>query len=105
MLESATWILGGRTVSYDRFWPYFLAVHQRRETRWLHAVATVLGLLCALVAFPLTRNTAWIVIGLATAYPIAWLSHYLYERRRPAAFTNPVWALLCDIEMTVLMAV
>jgi hypothetical protein len=91
-------------VGYDEFWPFFMDVHMHVWTRRLHGLATVIGLGCALIAFPWTLNSAWLVVALAIAYPIAWLSHFLFERRRPAAFTNPFWAFLCDVEMLVLMA-
>lgn len=91
-------------VGYDEFWPFFMDVHQHPWTRRLHGLATVIGLGCALVLFPWTLNPFWLVISLAVPYPIAWVSHFLFERRRPAAFTNPLWAFLCDVEMLILMA-
>jgi len=29
-------------------------------------------------------------------YPFAWSGHYFFEKNRPAAFSNPLWAKACD---------
>lgn len=92
-----------RPRSYEEFWPYFMQCHQDRWTQRLHAIATVWGMGCFLIAFPLTRNAAWLILAPLVSYPIAWLSHFRVEGNRPAAWTNPYWSFLCDLDMTALM--
>ena len=29
-------------------------------------------------------------------YPFAWTGHYVFEKNKPAAFKNPLWAKVCD---------
>ena len=29
-------------------------------------------------------------------YPFAWSGHYFFEKNKPAAFKNPLWAKACD---------
>ena len=89
--------------AYERFWPEFMAVHMHPRTRQLHGVATALGLI-ALALFLMTFNAAWLLLGAGVAYPLAWYSHAVYERALPKAFTNPYWALLCDLDMLALLA-
>lgn len=91
-------------MSYQQFWPAFLECHEHPWTRRLHAVATFLGLLCVYVAFPLTRNVAWLLMGPALSYPIAWFSHAVFEHKRPAAFRHPYWSFLGDLDMVGMMA-
>lgn len=94
---------GHRACAYERFWPFFMERHMHPWTRYFHVAATVIGLSCALVAFPLTLNSMWLIHGLVLPYPIAWLSHALFERRKPAAFVNPYWSFLADVDMLLLM--
>jgi hypothetical protein len=88
---------------FERFWVYYLSVHQDPWTRRVHALATVVGTSCVMVAFPLTLQAQWLFLGPALGYPIAWFSHLVFEKRPPAAFTHPLWALLCDFRMMRLM--
>jgi len=29
-------------------------------------------------------------------YPFAWSGHFFFEKNKPAAFSNPLWAKACD---------
>jgi len=29
-------------------------------------------------------------------YPFAWTGHYVFEKNKPAAFSKPIWAKVCD---------
>ena len=29
-------------------------------------------------------------------YPFAWIGHFVFEKNKPAAFSNPLWAKACD---------
>jgi hypothetical protein len=40
--------------------------------------------------------------GLAFAYAMAWIGHFMFEGNRPATFRNPVWSLIGDIRMYLL---
>ena len=95
---------GHRPSAYERFWPFFMDRHSHPWTRKLHVLATLVGLAGTVVLFPLTFNSFWIVAGGVASYPIAWFSHATFERRKPAAFVNPYWSMLADIDMMVLMA-
>jgi len=43
-------------------------------------------------------NSHWLLIPLIpfVVYPFAWSGHYFFEKNRPAAFGNPLWAKACD---------
>jgi hypothetical protein len=94
---------GARAGAYERFWPFFMERHMHPWTRYLHVVATLVGMSCALIAFPLTLNSMWLIYGFVLPYPIAWVSHAFFERRKPAAFVNPYWSFLADVDMMILL--
>lgn len=97
---------GGRPLyarSYQDFWPYFMERHEHPWTQRLHVVATLVGLICMGVVFPLTLNVAWLVAGPVLAYPVAWFSHLVFEKKKPAAWSHPYWSFLCDLDMMAFM--
>ena len=85
--------------SYEDFWPYFMERHEHPWTRRLHVVATVIGLFCVGVLFPLTFNATWLIAAPVIGYPIAWFSHLVFEKKKPAAWRHPYWSFLCDLDM------
>jgi len=59
----------------------------------------VLGQLSTLsyVAF-IIYIKVWLLLVLTpiVVYPFAWSGHYFFEKNKPAAFSNPLWAKACD---------
>lgn len=91
-----------RPRTYEEFWPYFMQCHSDSLTQALHVIATIWGLACMLIAFPLTLNGAWLILAPSVAYPIAWFSHLVVEGNKPAAWNNPYWSFLGDLDMSAL---
>ena len=40
-----------------------------------------------------------LLIAPFVVYPFAWTGHYLFEKNKPAAFSNPIKAKICDWKM------
>uniref|UniRef100_A0AAU2W2H3 DUF962 domain-containing protein n=1 Tax=Streptomyces sp. NBC_00008 TaxID=2903610 RepID=A0AAU2W2H3_9ACTN len=77
--------------SYEEFWPYYVAMHSRAATRWVHLTGTLTGL--AITAYGLARGrkryaAALPLIGYGTAWPIR--GEYLIKRTRVRARKSPV---------------
>jgi len=82
-------------MTFKEYYKYYLTLHQNKWTRRLH----VLGQL-ATIAFTsfIITNWHWYLIPMIPfiVYPFAWSGHYFFEKNKPAAFKNPLWAKACD---------
>ena len=87
--------------TYGQFWAHYLRQHARPETRALHYVATLGGMLIFGIALAY-RQWLLVPIGPVVAYACAWIGHFVIEGNRPATFNHPVWSLICDFRMLFL---
>lgn len=88
--------------SFDDFWPYYVAMHSKAATRWIHLAGTLTGL--AVSAYGLTRGRRRLLLGLPViGYGTAWPAHFLIEGNNPATFGHPLWSLRGDARMIATM--
>lgn len=88
--------------SYDAFWPYYVAMHSRPATRWVHLAGTLGGL--AVAAYGLGRGRRrWALALPLLGYGTAWPAHFLIEGNNPATFGHPLWSLRGDGQMITMM--
>ncbi len=82
-------------MSFWRYYEYYLTLHQNRWNRRLHVIGQVATLL---VLYYAIKSGNWLLLPLIpfVVYPFAWSGHYFFEKNRPAAFSNPLWAKACD---------
>lgn len=90
-----------RYQTYEEFWPFYVAQHRARSTRWLHFAGTTLVL--ASVAAAILVSPRWLLAAPLGGYGLAWLGHFACERNRPATFEYPLWSLRADFRMYGLM--
>ena len=88
--------------SYEEFWPYYVAMHSRPATRWVHLAGTLTGA-AVTVAGVLTRRWALLPALAVVGYGTAWPSHWLIERNNPASFGHPLWSFRGDLGMIATM--
>ena len=89
--------------SFAEFWPYYLQEHSRPATRAWHWLGTT-GALVLLAGAAAFRQWWLLLAGLACGYGLAWFSHFVIERNRPATFKHPLWSLLADLKMWYLLS-
>src|SRR3989338_6965035 len=93
---------GAPQLTFAEFWPHYLAEHSRPATRGLHLAATLAW--GGLMAAGLWTRTWWLLALIpVAAYGLAWFSHFVVERNRPATFGHPLLSLAADHKMAYLM--
>jgi len=82
-------------MNFEEYYKYYLTLHQNKWCRRLHALGQ-LATLC-FVYFSIV-NHFWMLLLLTpfVVYPFAWSGHFFFEKNKPAAFSNPLWAKACD---------
>lgn len=88
--------------SYEEFWPYYVAMHSKAATRWVHLAGTLTGL--TLSAYGLVSGRRKFLPALPViGYGTAWPAHFLIEKNNPATFGHPLWSLRGDAQMIRMM--
>jgi hypothetical protein len=88
--------------SYEEFWPYYVAMHSRAATRWVHLTGTLTGL--AVSVYGLARGRKRYAAALPLiGYGTAWPAHFFIEKNNPATFGHPAWSLRGDVQMIRMM--
>ena len=82
-------------MTFSEYYKYYLTLHQNKMCRRLH----VLGQLATLAAiFFVLYTKIWLLFLVVplVVYPFAWTGHFFFEKNKPAAFSQPLWAKACD---------
>jgi len=82
-------------MTFSQYYQYYLTLHQNKWCRRLHILGQLATILFTVFVF---YNWHWYLIPLIpfVVYPFAWSGHYFFEKNKPAAFSNPLWAKACD---------
>ena len=87
-----------KRTSFEEFWLHYLQGHARPGTRALHYVGTAVGVLGVLSGL-ITLNPWLAFSGIVSAYALAWVGHFFFERNRPSMLQHPLWSLFSDLRM------
>ena len=82
-------------MSFGEYYQYYLTLHQNKWCRRLH----FFGQMCTIASLAyVIYSGMWLLLFLVpfVVYPFAWSGHYFFEKNKPAAFSNPLWAKACD---------
>jgi len=85
-------------MKFKDYYAYYLTLHQNKWCRRLHIIGNVTTILFIMMACGIKY---WLLLLIAPfiIYPFAWSGHFLFEKNKPAAWTNPLKAKLCDWKM------
>ncbi len=84
--------------TFREFWPYYVGQHRKPLCRAIHYVGAVAAL--TLVGWGIaTRDWRPIVATPFVSYGLAWFSHLVVERNRPATWGWVRWSLMGEYKM------
>jgi hypothetical protein len=86
--------------SFADFWPFYVRAHSRPMTRALHAIGSILALVCVAVA--IVKSAWFFALAPVIGYGFAWYAHFFVEGNRPATFGHPFYSLAADYVMLFL---
>ena len=83
-------------MSLDEYYKEYLTLHQNIWNRRLHFLGQLMTIiyLCVIIGF--NMNIFAYVLLPFIVYPFAWSGHFFFEKNKPAAFSAPIKAKLCD---------
>jgi len=64
----------------------------------LVTISYVIAVLIAAYIYDV-KYTVLLLLSPFVVYPFAWAGHYFFEKNKPAAFSNPIKAKICDWKM------
>jgi hypothetical protein len=85
-------------MTFDEFFPEYLAAHSDPRTRAVHAAGLLSGLTVGVLGI-LGRKPKYILGGLALGYVPAWFSHLAFEGNIPKTFEHPLHSFRGDFVM------
>jgi len=88
--------------SFDDFFPYYVSQHSKPLTRRFHFVGSHLGVAAAALGIA-RRSPGLVAAAPVISYGLAWFSHFVIERNKPATFGHPLWSLRGDFLMIARM--
>jgi hypothetical protein len=85
-------------MNLNEYYQYYLTLHQNKWCRRLHLAGQVATIL--FIIFCVSIKAWWALITTPfIIYPFAWSGHYFFEKNKPAAFSSPMKAKICDFLM------
>ena len=87
--------------SFADFWPYYVRAHSLPRTRILHAIGSILVLVC--IALGITVSAWFFLAAPVIGYGFAWYGHFFVEHNKPATFGHPFYSLAADYVMVAKM--
>jgi len=89
-------------MTFEEFFPTYLEAHSKPATRFVHAAGLLTGLGIGAVGIA-KHDARLILLGLATGYIPAFISHWTIEGNQPKTFGNPVLSFRSDFVMVYRM--
>ncbi len=84
--------------NFEEFFPHYMALHSKPVTQWIHVSFTLFGTLLILSGL-FTGRYLWVVIAPIVIYGPLFLSHFIFEKNKPATLSHPLWSVRADLKM------
>ena len=82
-------------MTFKDYYRYYLTLHTDKWTRRLHVLGQLMTIIFIVFC---VKNAFWgaLLFTPFIVYPFAWSGHYFFEKNKPAAWSRPLWAKVCD---------
>lgn len=90
--------MADRIKTFSEFYQFYLSEHQKMWTRIFHFAGTLLIFLVIFYVFQSGKERFLWYIPIV-GYGMAWISHAVFEKNRPATFKYPLWSFVSDFKM------
>tara|TARA_B100000927_G_C16338669_1_gene418362 strand:+ start:132 stop:422 length:291 start_codon:yes stop_codon:yes gene_type:complete len=81
-------------MTFKQYYRHYLSLHKNPKTRLLHFVGQIFTIL--FVIYSLNYSYWLLLLAPLVVYPFAWSGHYFFEKNKPAALKNPLYAKMSD---------
>ena len=82
-------------MSFKEYYNHYLTLHQNKWNRRLHLLGNI-ATLTFIAWCLLSSNVYFLAASPFIVYPFAWSGHLFFEKNKPAAWSKPLWAKICD---------
>ena len=82
-------------MSFKEYYEHYLSLHQNKWTRRLHVCGQLFTIMF-IAGVLYYKMWALLLLAPFVIYPFAWFAHFFFEKNKPAAWSNPLWAKACD---------
>jgi hypothetical protein len=82
-------------MTFKEYYKLYLSLHRDKRNRRMHVLGQIVTIVYVVFV---CYKSLWLMLLLSpfVVYPFAWSGHYFFEKNKPAAFSNPLWAKACD---------
>tara|TARA_B100000927_G_scaffold213628_1_gene174065 strand:- start:2052 stop:2351 length:300 start_codon:yes stop_codon:yes gene_type:complete len=87
-----------KKITFSEYYEYYLTLHQNKWNRRLHLLGQITTLSYIFICIYFSYYFM-ILLSPFVVYPFAWFGHFYFEKNKPAAFSRPLWAKICDLIM------
>lgn len=82
-------------MNIKNYYNYYLTLHKNPKCRLLHFIGQCVTIIFLVVVI-YYQKYIFLFFTPFIIYPFAWSGHYFFEKNKPAAFTNPLYAKISD---------
>ena len=85
--------------TFEDFYPFYLSQHSNQINRRLHVIGTILSIIQLIRIILISASWFSYLMLPVTAYGLAWIGHFCFEKNKPATFKWPVYSFFGDLRM------
>lgn len=84
-----------RYTDFPAFYAYYLTEHSNKTCRQLHFLGSSLVIL-SIATFIVAGHAGYLLAAPICGYGFAWIGHFVFEKKRPASFKQPLFSFMGD---------